>query len=266
MRVKAFLIAAAIVVLSAVPAPAAEGPAYAWQDTLDKAKVTRLLAEYVKIAQAEPQNYAVRLRASQLCYYAWRLESASNKRRIDIGKLSLRLAKEAIAINPGAPGGYLWAGSSVALIGLPRGILNSLQLVPDGKAYFEKSIAVDPSYLKGTGYALMGHAYAVVPGFPLSVGDKNKALEYLAKARKMDPSSTLTLLFVGDLFWSLGRNKEALEALEEIASHKPTNELEYFLDETNKRKAREMIEQIKAGTPRDPLHDVVSDIKPGLVD
>ena len=259
------LVMAAAWLFAAVPALAGEAPAYTWQDTLDKDKVNHLLADYLKVAQQDPQDYEVRLRADQLCYYAWRLEAESNKRRIEIGKLSLRLAKEAIALKPEAPGGYLWAGASIALIGLPRGILNSLQLVPDGKAYFEKSIAIDPGYLKGVGYSLMGHAYAVVPGFPLSVGDKKKALEYLAKARKLDPDSTLTLLFVADLFWSLDQMKEATEVLEEIPRHKPATELEYFLDETNKRKAREMLEAIKAGKSRDPLHDVVSDIKPGLV-
>jgi tetratricopeptide (TPR) repeat protein len=265
VRVRIALLSVLTLLLFRVPAAAAEPPAYTWQDTLDNAKVNRLLADYVKLAQSEPENFELRLRAAQLCYYAWRLEGESNKRRVELGKLSLKLAKEAVALKPDAPGGYLWAGSSVALIGLPRGILNSLQLVPDGKAYLEKSIAIDPNYLNGTGFALMGHAYAVVPGFPLSVGDKNKALAYLAKARKMDPNSTLTLLFVGDLFWSMGKSKEALDALEEIAAHKPTNELEYFLDETNKRKAREMIEKIKAGEARDPLHDVISDIQPGLV-
>ncbi len=41
-------------------------------------------------------------------------------------------------------------------------------------------------------------------------------------------------------------------------------ETEFFLFETNKRKAQEVIALIKSGAARDPFFDVVSDIQPGI--
>lgn len=256
----------AFAVFGARPAFATEAPAYTWEDTLDKHKVDRLVVAYAKLAQANPADIEPRLKAAQLCYYAWRLEDKDNKRRVDIGKLTVKLGKEVIALAPKHPGGHLWAGAGLAMIGLPRGILNSLQLVPEGKAYFETSIKLDPTYLNGIAYTLMGHAYHVVPGFPISIGDKKRAQEYLAKARQSDPGSSMNLLFIADLLWDLRRNDEALEVLAILPTLKPRSELEYFLYTTNKRKADELVALIKSGATRDPLFDVISDIKPGLVD
>lgn len=260
------MLAVAHVVFGARPGFSADAPAYTWEDTLDKQKVDRLVVAYAKLAQANPADIEPRLKAAQLCYYAWRLEDKDNKRRIDIAKLAVKMGKEAIAINPKHPGGHLWAGAGLAMIGLPRGVLNSLQLVPEGKAYFEASIKLDPTYLNGMAYTLMGHAYHVVPGFPISIGDKKRAQEYLAKARQSDPGSSMNLLFIADLLWDVGRNQEALEVLAILPTLKPKNELEHFLYTTNKRKADELVALIKSGGTRDPLFDVISDIKPGLVD
>jgi len=254
-----------LVFVGALPAHALELPSYSWKETLDKQRVDRLLVESVNLAQANPAHFEIRMQAARLGYYAWRLEAESNSQRTQFGQLIYRLAKEAIALRPDHPGGHLWAGTGLAMMGLPRGILNSLQLVPEGRQHFEKSIELDPTYLNGIAYALMGHAYAVVPGFPLSIGDKKRAQQYLVKAREADPDSTLTLIFIGDLLWDQGRNEDAVKILEEIAAKKPKTELDYFFYETNKRKARELIEAISSGAKRDPLTDVVSDLKPGFV-
>jgi tetratricopeptide (TPR) repeat protein len=251
--------------IAASPASALEMPSYSWGDTLDKGRVNRLLVQSVNLAQANPGHFDIRIQAAQLGYYAWRLEADSNTQRIQFGQLIYRLAKEAIALQPDHPGGHLWAGTGLAMMGLPRGILNSLQLVPEGRRHFEKSIELDPTYLNGIAYASIGHAYAVVPGFPISIGDKRKAQEYFVKAREMDPDSTLTLIFIGDLLWDLGRNQEAIKVLEEIGTKKPKTELDHFMFETNKRKARELIDLIRSGAKRDPLMDVISDIRPGFV-
>lgn len=259
------IVALAFAVFGAAQASADEPLSYTWEDTLDKRKVDRLVVAFAKKAQADPADVESRLKAAQLCYYAWRLDDKDNKRRVDIGKLTLKLAKEVIALDPKHPGGHLWAGAALAMIGLPRGVLNSLQLVPEGKAYFEASIKHDPAYLNGMAYTLMGHAYHVVPGFPISIGDKKRAQEYLAKARLSDPGSSMNLLFIADLLWDLKRNDEALEVLAILPTLKPKNELEFFLYTTNKRKADELVTLIKSGATRDPLFDVISDIKPGLV-
>lgn len=157
-----------------------------------------------------------------------------------------------------------WPGAGLGCVGLTRGILSSLQLVPQGKELLEKSIAIDPHYLDAGALTLLGRAYTVVPGFPLSVGDKAKAMELLRQARKKAPSSTLAEICLADLLWAYGHDAEAIAVLEKIADNKPKSEVEFFLFETNKRKAQDVIKLIKEGTARDPFFDVVSDIQPGI--
>lgn len=262
-RKPAFLTAFVMFMLLAAPLRA-DAPAYAWADTLNYTKVRALITAYAKLAHDNPKDYDSRVKTAQLSFYGWRLEKESNRRRLELAKLMLKVSKEAIALDPNRAEAYMWAGAGLGCVGLTRGILSSLQLIPQGKEYLEKSISVDPNYFDAGALLLLGRAYTVVPGFPLSVGDKTKALKLLRLAKTKAPSSTLIEICLADLLWAHEHNTEAIAILEKIADNKPKSEFEHFMFETNKRKAQEMIALIKTGTPRDPFFDVVSDIQPGI--
>lgn len=266
MRSLRLLLAALLVALAPAAARAADEAAYTWADTLNPDKVDRLLSIFAKRAQDDPADYAAREKAALFAFYAWRLEKHDNKRRLQLATLTARFGKEMIALRPNGAPGHHWLGAGLGLVGLTRGVLNSLQLVPQIKTQLERAAELDPGYIDGNALASLGRVYTVLPGFPLSIGDKEKALQYLLQARKAGPGFTLTQLYLGDLLWALGRNDEAVAELEKIAANKPKTEQQYFLYEVNKKKAQEVIELIRSGAVRDPFHDVLSDIQPGLVD
>lgn len=248
------------------PAVRADELAYTWNDTLNPEKVDRLLAGFMRRAKESPADFEAREKAALLSFYAWRLEKQDNARRLQLAKLTVKFGKEMVDLRPDQAPGYHWVGAGMGMVGLTRGVLNSLQLVPQIKIHLEKSAALDPAYIDGNALATLGRVYTVLPSFPLSIGDKEKALQLLIKARKAGPGFTLTQLFLADLLWALGRNDEAVAELEKIAANKPKTEQQFFLYETNKKKAAEVIELIRSGAPRDPFFDVLSDIQPGLVD
>lgn len=248
------------------PSAHADELAYTWNDTLIPEKVDRLLAGYMRRAKESPADYESREKAALLTFYAWRLEKKDNVRRLQMAKLTVRFGKEMIDLRPDLAPGYHWVGAGMGMVGLTRGVLNSLQLVPQIKLNLEKSAQIDPAYIDGNALATLGRVYTVLPGFPLSIGDKEKALQLLIKARKAGPGFTLTQLFLGDLLWALGRNDEAIAEFDKIAANKPKTEQQFFLYETNRKKAAEVVELIRSGAARDPFYDVLSDIQPGLVD
>lgn len=261
------LIVVIALVCTGLPAAAAEKlPDITWADTLDQAKIEKLAGVYAAYAGRNPKDFDVRVRAAIFGFYAWRLEKKENRRRLKFAKLAYTMGKEAADLRPDRAEGWHWMGAGLGMIGLTRGVLNSLQVIPQGKTAFEKSVALDPDYFDASAIAQMARVYTMVPGFPLSIGDKKKALELIVDAKKRAPSASLWTLYLADLLWALGRNEEALAALEKFDAQKPTVEHEYFTYHTSKPKKEELLALIKSGAKRDPFHDVLSDLQPGLVD
>jgi hypothetical protein len=241
-------------------------PKHTWADTLDLKKMEHLAQTYAKAAFADPKNFDLRVQTAIYGYFCWRLEKTDNRRRLAFATLTYRMGKEAAALRPERAEGHHWAGAGMGLVGLTRGVLNSLQLVPQGKGEMERSYEIDPTYYSGSGRANVARMLTMLPGFPVSIGDKKKALEMITPLRKKWPGATLWLLYEADLLWSFGRNAEALALLAAYDESKPTADHEYFNFHTGKAKAELLTKLITSGQPRDPFFDVLSDIQPGLVD
>lgn len=251
---------------TSLPAAAEKLPEITWAETLEQTKVEKLAGVYAAYADENPKDFDVRVRTAIFGFYAWRLEKKDNRRRLKFAKLAYTMGKEAADLRPDRAEGWHWMAAGLGMIGLTRGVLNSLQIIPQGKVAFEKSVAIDPNYFDASAIAQMARVYTMVPGFPLSIGDKKKALELLVDAKKRAPTASLWTLYLADLLWALGRNEEALAALEKFDAQKPTVEHEYFTYNTSKPKKAELEALIKSGAKRDPFHDVLSDLQPGLVD
>ena len=239
---------------------------YPWEDTIDQAKAEKLLHAYIGYVKEHPADYMGRQVLAQICFANWRLEKKDNRRRLEFAKTMLKDAQEMTKLAPGKASGYHWMGAALGMAALTRGVLNSLQLVPEIKKNFEKSIELDATYLSGSALVQMARVYTMLPSFPISIGDREKAVKYLLRAKEISPSFTLSYLYLADLYWSLGKPGEALAELDLIAKQKPHTEVEYFLNVVNEDKAKELRKLITSGAKRDPFFDVLSDIQPGLVD
>ena len=259
-------LAAAILAGSQVsPLFADKPPSYTWEETLDPDRVERLLGAYVEAAQSRPDDYDVRISAAQLAFYAWRLEAADNRARLRYATTAVRMSTEAVALKPGRAEGHHWLGAGLGMVGLTRGVLNSLQMVPDIKRAFDRSIEIDPDYLDASALGQLSRLLTMVPGFPVSIGSRSKAMEYVREAAQRGPNQTLYPLYKADLLWAAGDDEAALTELERIPAMKPESEIQFFTYETSKQKAKELAELIRSGARRDPFYDVLSDIQPGIV-
>lgn len=260
-------------ILASAPAARADHPsdprapiAYTWEETVRAESALSLMKQYKAYCDKNPTNFFARELYAQITFANWRLENKDNRRRILYAKLVLDNAKKMVELNPNHAAGYHWLGAAYGMIGLTRGVLNSLQLVPEIKKAFEHSIELDPNYLGGSALVNMARVYTMLPGFPVSIGDKEQAIKNLIQAKQISPGFSLTYLYLADLYWHFGKTKEALAELDEIGKRKATSEVEFFLNTVNQEKGKELRKLITSGAPRDPLYDVLSDIQPGLVD
>lgn len=240
---------------------------YAWSEPLKPGKAERLAEAYLTEAKKNPTDLKLREKAAVLLLAAWKLEGKDLKKRHRLSKAIIATGKEMIKIAPEKPHGYHWYGVGIEAWGLSRGILNSLQLVPEGKKALERSIALDPTYLFGSAQLQLGRALLLLPGFPLSIGNRDEALRLTLEGVKQNPNFTMGVLYLADLYWMIGRNEDALREAQKVATLKPNNEYEYITYEVAVDKARFIIDQIKAGATREPYVDWIwMELQPGLID
>ncbi len=258
----------AVLLLTALPATARgadvqsllrQADRIEWSQMTNPAVVKKHLDLYLQATKADPNNLHAHLRACEMAYYAWRLETDS-KARLAVAKVALAMAKKATQLDPKSAAAWYWLGSHYAVIGLTQGVLNSLQLIPEGKKSYDQSIALDPSYRKGTAIANLARVYMVVPGFPMSIGDVDKATQMLNDGYRANPDSTYFPLYLADLAWSQGYEDAALKYLQDVLD-KPDGKNDYtiLVNQVNRRKARDMMALIKSGAKRDRFNDVLSD-------
>ncbi len=264
--VRIFLFAAALyAALNPSSSAAEELPRSRWPELLQPARVDALLTAALQQSKRRPDDFDAHLRVAQVGFYAWRLENKDLKRRLQFANVVLRAGEEAVRLKPNHPGGHHWLGAGVGMIGLTQGVLNSLQLVPRLKDAMEKSVELNPGWLHASAMAQLARLYTMVPGFPVAIGDLDKAEKYAREAIRLEPNYALQRLYLADLLWYRGKNDEALAELARLEKLKPVDELTYFALETSRVKARELAALIRKGETRARFYDVLSDIQPGLV-
>lgn len=258
------LVLALIFSLSAQRAYGDEIPKFPWEDILNVEKVQPHYQQRLRRLAGEANDFDLRMNLAKLGYVLWRLEEKDNERRIQLSKTVIRASQEAIQLRPDDPAGYYYLAAGIGMMGNSRGVLNSLQLLPQLKSNFEKSIQLNPDFIHANALAHLGHLYNVVPGFPVSVGDRTKGAKLLLEARKRDPGDSLSYLYMADLLWRQGKPDLALSELEKVGGSKPDSLEQFFTYTMAKRKAAEMTALIKKGELRDPFFDVTSELQPKL--
>lgn len=109
------------------------------------------------------------------------------KEKLAAFEKALTYEERAIKLNSKGVDGHLYRAILMGDIGLEKGILQSLSMVKP--MYDELQIVLGLAPENAMAHYVLGQLYWKVPGKPLSIGDKKKALEETALAVKYDPKS-----------------------------------------------------------------------------
>jgi len=135
---------------------------------------------------------------------------------------------------------FYWKASLTGMRGQTRGILQSLFMVNPMKEALEKTIELDPDY--ASAYYVLGILYREVPGWPLSIGNDKKSVEYLEKALSFEPGN---LEWKYELALSLIENNErerAQKILEEIVNTELSQDVSFEWKRAQE-KAKDLLEE-----------------------
>lgn len=152
-------------------------------------------------------------------------------------------AKKFQEIAPERGSSYFWMAAFDGEIAQEKGILNSLFSVRPMRDNLEKAIELDPNFAPA--YDVLAQLYLKAPGWPISIGNNRKALEYRKKSVELDPYNYEYQWYLYENYQKLNRDEEAEEVLETILEIPKEEKSEFYygenLREEKKNKAQQKL-------------------------
>ncbi|MDX1960759.1 MAG: hypothetical protein SFU98_19460 [Leptospiraceae bacterium] len=161
---------------------------------------------------------------SSAYFYKGLFENDNPKKQELYYEHGVNYGKEAISINPKAIYGNYWYASNVGMLGLCRGMMASLASIDPMKKGYEIVLKENEGFFFGGPHRALGRLYHMAPGWPISVGNKTKALTHLERSVELGPEFFNNRLFLAELYIDIGQKHKAKEQLEWLASHDPKPE------------------------------------------
>lgn len=175
-------------------------------DTKDIPNIKEAIASLEQVIQTDPTNGAAYWVLSKGYLYLGDLVEKDQKlTTFEAGKA---YAEEAVVLLPDSADAHYWLSALIGRIGQTRGVLQSLFMVNPMKAELDRVLELDPEY--PSAYFVLSLLYTEAPGWPLSIGNKEKALENASRAVELDPDN---IEFKVNLAKVLINNKKTADAV-----------------------------------------------------
>lgn len=128
--------------------------------------------------------------------------------------------KKAVELNSRSAAAHLWYAANMGSHGMVRGIMQSLFYVSPIEKHGKKAMDLDEGYFQAAPARLLGRFYHQCPPFPISKGDKKKAVKLLESAVQKGPDFLLNHYYLADLYLAMRRKSEAKKLLKQIIDTK----------------------------------------------
>jgi len=123
-------------------------------------------------------------------------------------------AERMVQIAPDRPDGHYLLAVAMGRVARTRGILQSLFMAKPMRDGLEKAVQLDPNHVDAL--RVLSMLYNEAPGWPVSIGNKQKALEYVERAYELDPEDLGVLVQLARMRKHFGKNEEAKALLRRV--------------------------------------------------
>lgn len=189
------------------------------EGNLDKA-ITKLL----ELKSKYPDMDIICGKLSSSYFYKGLFENANPKKQELYYEHGVNYGKEAITMNPKALYGNFWFASNMGMLGLCRGMMASLSAIDPMIKSYEIVLKENESFFFGGPHRALGRIFHQAPGWPISVGNKTKALKHLEKSVELGPEFFNNRLYLAELLIDIGQKQKAKDQLEWLAAREPKPE------------------------------------------
>lgn len=174
----------------------------------------RLHGSLAGFAASNPQindDYEVLYRVSQLLAYVgtYVLQKAPEAKRAEAFALGYQIANRAREKEPSRVEGHYWYAINRSGFALTDGPWHVWETAPDVLAALDQAVAILPAYFFSGPYRARGRLLMKMPPWPLSIGDRSKALSDLRAAVDLNPDTRLNQLYLAEALLLDGKRDEA---------------------------------------------------------
>lgn len=173
-------------------------------------EITRAINSLDQLIINYPDHYEVFWKAAR-CYNEYAIFTPNP---IKTYERAITYAKRSLELESNNPDAHFWLAVLYGQIGQAKGVLNSLFLVKTMKTELELCLKLNPNY--DYAYHILATLYLRVPGWPISIGDKNQALEYELLAVKLNPTYLPYQWNLYQIYNQLGKENAAKQVLQQI--------------------------------------------------
>jgi tetratricopeptide (TPR) repeat protein len=188
---------------------------YEGREDLNKARMAVVSLRQARLA--DYGNYEAAWKLARATFYVGdRTESDSE--RDDLFREGTEAGKAAIKLQPDKPEGHFWLGANYGGSAAHSTIAN-LSSFRDIKREMEAVLKIDESFQGYSAYLGLGRLYLQAPG--MLGGDTDKAIEYLEKGVKLNPTHGLMRFHLAEAYESKNRYAEAKKQIEALMAMTP---------------------------------------------
>jgi tetratricopeptide (TPR) repeat protein len=188
---------------------------YDGREDLSKARVA--VAALRQARTADYGNYEAAWKLARATFYVAE-HSDNDSERGDMYREGIEAGKAAVQLQPDKPDGHFWLGANYGG-DAAHSTLANLSSFEDIKGEMETVLKLDESYQGYSAYLGLGRLYLQAPR--VLGGDKVKALEYLEKGVKHNPTNTVMRFHLAEAYEANNRPAEAKKQIETIMATTP---------------------------------------------
>ncbi|HEX7773225.1 MAG TPA: TRAP transporter TatT component family protein [Pyrinomonadaceae bacterium] len=190
-------------------------PLYEGRDDMTKARMA--VAVLRQAHAADYGNYEAAWKLARAAFFVGdRTENDSE--RDDMFREGTMAGKAAVQLQPNKPEGHFWLGANYGGTAAHSTLAN-LSSFQDIKGEMEAVLKLDESYQGYSVYVGLGRLYLQAP--KVLGGDVEKAIEYLEKGIKLNPSNTIMRFHLAEAYEASNRYGDAKKQIEAIMATTP---------------------------------------------
>ena len=166
------------------------------------------------LKQKHPENDIIRGKLANAYFYIGLFSPEGGRPREEAFDRGSEYAKEAITLNPAAVYGNFWYASNLGYLGMCRGVLASLASIDPFRKSMDVVLRENEKFFFAGPHRALGRLYQQAPGWPISIGNKNKAAEHLERAVELFPDFVVNRLYLAEFYVETGKKDSARAHLE----------------------------------------------------
>lgn len=178
-----------------------------WRWSVDTQNLLETIHWLDELTRNTPESSALG-ELSRLKFMHAQLET-NKRQRIHLFEQSIAAADRALTLNPNHAPALFWKAVAMGKIVEDSGIFKALKRMRPMEKLLLRVVELDERYENAGAHRALGRIYHLLPAFPISFGNNQKAYTHLKRARALFPDDLITRAFYADLLFDLGKKTEA---------------------------------------------------------